>query len=234
MLPIPENDDAADVDLSLVGAHVIDAAGRRAQVVSINQTTTEPNAIIRIDHGAELVLPVSLLTLQQDGACRLPFAFDALSDHADGNQEMVIPVLQEALQVGKRVVDTGSGVRIRKTVAEREQIVDQPLLRDELVIEHVPIGQIVAAAQLPTTRYDGDTLIVPILEEVLVVEKQIRLKEEIRITRHRHQVHAPQTVMLKAEEVSVEHFDENGDASRLGNVAHSSARIQPDPGKPAG
>jgi uncharacterized protein (TIGR02271 family) len=145
---------------------------------------------------------------------------------------MVIPVLQEELQVDKRVVETGKGVRIRKTVSEREQIVDQLLLRDELVIEHVPVGQIVTAAPLPATRYDGDTLVVPILEEVLVIEKQIRLKEEIRITRHRHQVHAPQSVVLKTEQVSVEHFDEGGDA------LPSSTRIQPEfnpaPGKPAG
>ncbi len=218
---IPESDAGAGTGFSLTGARVIDAEGHQAQIVSVTQTGAQPNAVIRIERGPELMLPVSLLAMRQQGVFRLPFAFDALdalSDNAESGQETTIPVLQEELQIDKRVIDTGKGVRIRKTVSEREQIV--------------------TTAPLPATRYDGDTLVVPILEEVLVVEKQIRLKEEIRITRHRHQVHAPQSVMLKSEAVSVERFDEDGEASRPVNTSQSCTRIQseinPIPGKPAG
>lgn len=222
---IPESDAGAGTGFSLTGARVIDAEGRQAQIVSVTQTGAQPNAVIRIERGPELMLPVSLLAMRQQGVFRLPFAFDALdalSDNAESGQETTIPVLQEELQIDKRVIDTGKGVRIRKTVSECEQIVDQMLLRDELVVEHVPVGKIVTTAPLPATRYDGDTLVVPILEEVLVVEKQIRLKEEIRITRHRHQVYAPQSVMLKSEAVSVERFDKDGEASRPVSTSQSS------------
>ncbi|GAA5231440.1 hypothetical protein GCM10025794_34850 [Massilia kyonggiensis] len=53
----------------------------------------------------------------------------------------------------------------------------------------------------------------PILEEVLVVERRLRIKEELHITRTRREEHHVDTVMLKSEQVSVERFDEHGDDS---------------------
>ncbi|GAB3542725.1 hypothetical protein GCM10027343_15130 [Noviherbaspirillum agri] len=113
--------------------------------------------------------------------------------------------------MGKRTVDTGRGVRIHKTVSERQQVVDEPLLREELVVEHVPVGRVVADTDPPQTRYEGNTLVVPVLEEVLVVQKQLLLKEELRITRQQHREATPRTVSLRAEEVTLERFDEGKD-----------------------
>ncbi|RZI45032.1 DUF2382 domain-containing protein [Herbaspirillum sp. HC18] len=116
--------------------------------------------------------------------------------------------MEEEAHVSRRVVDTGRGVRIHKTVSEREQAIDQPLMRDRLEVEHVDIGRVVAEADVPQLRYEGDTLVVPVLEEVLVVRKQLLLKEEVRITRHREQVRVPESVKLRSEQVRVERFDE--------------------------
>ena len=44
----------------------------------------------------------------------------------------------------------------------------------------------------------------PEIEEVLVVEKRLVLKEEVRVTRKRRQVRNPQRVTLRREEVVVE------------------------------
>ena len=122
-----------------------------------------------------------------------------------------MPVVREEVQVDKRVVDTGRGVRIHKTVAEHPCHIDERLTRDELEISHVPVDRIVPLDAAPATRYEGDTLVVPILEEVLVVERRVRIKEELRITRTRREEHHAETVMLKSEQVSVERFDEAGD-----------------------
>ena len=122
-----------------------------------------------------------------------------------------MPVVREEVQVDKRVVDTGRGVRIHKTVAEHPCHIDERLTRDEVEISHVPVDRIVPLDAAPATRYEGDTLVVPILEEVLVVERRVRIKEEVRITRTRREEHHAETVMLKSEQVSVERFDEAGD-----------------------
>jgi len=129
----------------------------------------------------------------------------------NGQDKLVVPVIREEVQVDKRIVDTGRGVRIHKTVAELPCHIDERLLRDEVEVSHVPVDRIVALDEAPATRYEGETLVVPILEEVLVVERRVRIKEELRITRTRREAHHAETVMLKSEQVSVERFEEPGD-----------------------
>ena len=121
-----------------------------------------------------------------------------------------IPVIAEELAVGTRVVDTGRGVRIHKAVVEQPVAIDERLGRDEVEIRHVPVDRIVAPDEAPANRYEGDTLVVPVLEEVLVVERRVRIKEELHITRIRREEHHQETVVLRAEQVSVERFDESG------------------------
>ena len=121
-----------------------------------------------------------------------------------------IPVIEEQLAVGTRVVETGRGVRIHKTVSEQPVTIDERLARDEVDVRHVPVDRIVALEEAPATRYEGDTLVVPVLEEVLVVERRLRIKEELHITRVRHEEHYRDTVPLKAERIEVERFDEAG------------------------
>jgi uncharacterized protein (TIGR02271 family) len=146
-------------------------------------------------------------------------------------------VTHEELQVDKRSVGTDKGVRVHKTVQEHEQIVDQPLLQDELVVEHVPVGTMVDAGQQPTMRHEGDTLVVPVFEEVLVVEKRLRLKEEVRITRRSREVRTQQRVALKSEQIAIERFDDSLSASSSGEtnrIAPSPGSAESHPGKTAG
>ena len=123
-------------------------------------------------------------------------------------EDLRIPVVEEQLTVGTRVVETGRGVRIHKTISEQPVVIDERLMRDEMEIERVPVDRIVALEDKPATRYEGDTLVVPVFEEVLVVERRLRIKEELRITRIRHEEHYQDTVSLKAEQVEVERFDD--------------------------
>ena len=127
-------------------------------------------------------------------------------------EPMRIPVVEEQLAVGTRMVDTGRGVRVHKTVTEHPVAIDERLLREELRVEHVPVDRIVGADEAPGHRHEGDTLVIPVLEEVLVVERKVRIKEELHITRVRHEERHLDTVSLKAERVEVERFDEAGDS----------------------
>ena len=139
---------------------------------------------------------------------KLPDDISHIQVSADAD-EIRIPVVQETMDVSKKVVETGSGVRVTKTVTEHEQVVDLALMHDEVTVEHVAINSIVDAASRPGVRYEGNTMVVPVFEEVLLVEKQLRLKEEVRITRHQRERHQPQTVVLKTETATVERFNES-------------------------
>ena len=128
--------------------------------------------------------------------------------------------------MGKRRVETGRGVRVRKTVQERQAVVDEPLAKDEVRVERVKVDRTVEAPV--EVRYEGDTMIVPVLEEVLVVQKRLVLKEEIRITRRRSATHAPQRVTLRSEQAQVERIEAGENAEPV----HGQER-HPAPDMPA-
>jgi len=130
-------------------------------------------------------------------------------------QPTVIPVVEETVELGHRFVDTGRGVRITKHVTEHEAHIDDPLIREDVTVERVPIDMLVSGPE-PKQRYEGDTLVIPVLEEVLVLEKRVRLKEEVRVTRRAHREHTTQHVRLNSEDVSVEEFDERTQGGRHG------------------
>lgn len=116
-------------------------------------------------------------------------------------QEVIIPVIAEELVVLTMEKDTG-GVRAVKTVRETEQIVDEPLLREQVTVERKTIKRMLDVPAL--VRQEGDTLIIPVMEEVLVVKRHFLLKEEIHIRKVQTQVHEPQSFIVRSEEVKLE------------------------------
>ena len=113
----------------------------------------------------------------------------------------VIPVIAEQLEVTKQVIETGQ-VRLIKTVEEHPETVHTPLIREEFDVERVPINQYVT--ETPTHRAEGDTMIYPVLREVVVVEKKLLLVEEIRVTKRQIETVDEQTVILRQEVITVE------------------------------
>jgi stress response protein YsnF len=83
-----------------------------------------------------------------------------------------------------------------------------------VIVERVPINHIVEGPV--SVRSEGDTLVISLLEEVLVVEKRLLLKEEVRITRRRVDTHAPQRVTLRREDAVVKRINREGDESNPG------------------
>jgi uncharacterized protein (TIGR02271 family) len=121
--------------------------------------------------------------------------------------ETSIPLVEEEAHVGKRTRTTGR-VRIRTEVDEVEQLVAAELMQERVEVERVPVDRIVDAA--PPVRTEGDVTIVPVLEEVLVVEKRLVLKEELRIRRSRRQETEEIPVRLRKQRAVVERLDEEG------------------------
>ena len=170
---------------------------------------------VRLDDGRALRVPADLLLPQQDGSYALAFSASEVAalDAPAGDEEVVIPVVAEEVEVGRRRVETGK-VRVRKTVRTTEQVVDEPVFREEVEVERIKIDRVIDAPVGP--RQEGDVLIVPLLEEVLVVEKRLILREEIRITRRRSEHRDAQTVTLRSEEATVERIEGETPVDPLG------------------
>ncbi len=125
----------------------------------------------------------------------------------------VIPVWLEEVQVGKRWRDAGYGVRVHKQTQQSKQEVRQDLTHEDIEVRHVPMDQVVSLDAAPMVRQEGDTLIIPITEEILVVQKRLRIKEEVHITKIRHTTVHSETVPLTSQTVCIERFDDASPAS---------------------
>jgi uncharacterized protein (TIGR02271 family) len=133
----------------------------------------------------------------------LPTSFKTLARHEteEDQETLVIPIVAESLALSKQTVDRGA-VRVHMTVGEREVVVDEPTAEDRVTVERVAINQPIDKPVRP--RVEGDTTVIPVMKEVLLVRKQLMLVEEVRLTKTRVEVRQPQTVILRTEEAHVE------------------------------
>ena len=122
-------------------------------------------------------------------------------------EDVVVPVVAEELNADTERVRTGS-VRVRKTVHEHEEVIDQPLVEERAEIRRVVKDEVVEGP-LPV-RQSGDTMIVPVVKEVLVVQKQYVLTEEIHIRTIRTEQRHKQRVTVKEEQADVQRLDSRG------------------------
>jgi uncharacterized protein (TIGR02271 family) len=128
-----------------------------------------------------------------------------------------IPITEEELVVGRRTVDLGA-VRVSKTTETRQVIVDDPIVTEEVHVERRRIDRPVSSEEPPVTRTEGDTTIFPVLEEVVVVEKRLILREEIRVTRIRQERPSSQEIAVKREQLHVERLPAEEHASPGGHT----------------
>jgi uncharacterized protein (TIGR02271 family) len=112
-----------------------------------------------------------------------------------------IPLAAERVSVTKREVETGR-LRIQITVKERQDAVPVEISHDDLEVERVPVNKDVS--QLPSVRLEGDNTIIPVVEEVVVVEKRLILVEEIHVRRKSVAEPRQIPVVLRSEHVGIE------------------------------
>jgi uncharacterized protein (TIGR02271 family) len=182
--------------------------GRCGTVVPGSQSTQHgaSQLLVQLDNGQRLLVPVEHVIKQEDGHYYLPLSLMEIEQHfhhpgTHTDDMLVIPVIAEELDVQKRVVETGK-VRVTKAVHEHETVVDEPLFRDEVDVERISVHRAVEGP-IPV-RYEDDTVIISIMEEVLVVQKQLILKEELHIRKRRVETRQPQQVTLRQEEAHIE------------------------------
>ncbi len=125
----------------------------------------------------------------------------------DVQEAEVIPLVEEELRVDKRTTTTGK-VRVRTVVDTVEEVARADLEEERVEVTRVPVGREVQAA--PAVRTEGDVTIVPVLEEVLVVETRLVLKEELHIRRHLARENVEVPVTLRKERAVVERLTADG------------------------
>lgn len=188
---------------------VVDPDGLEGAVIATSRFLDDADEkLIRMRDGQEFFVPANLLIPRENGSFTLTVSAREILRRAEPPRtaevevnDTIIPAIEERLNVEKRTVETGR-IQIVKRVETSETVVDEPLVEQDYEIERVPVNRILDSPMEP--RYEGETLVLPILEEVLVVEKRLVLREEMRITRRQREIHDPQTHSVRREHIEVE------------------------------
>ena len=99
---------------------------------------------------------------------------------AQAGERRTLEVREEQLVPRKELRESGD-VRIHKEVEQVTGRMEVDALREEVEIEHVPVGEVVEERKAPWQ--EDDALVVPVYEERLVLVKRLVLKEQLRVRR---------------------------------------------------
>ena len=121
-----------------------------------------------------------------------------------------IELAEERLEISKRELERGRVV-VRTRVETRDEIAEIELQQEDVTVDRVPLGVPVEVA--PAVREEDGVLIVPVLEEQLVLTTRLILKEEIRITRRSRTEVVREPVRLRSEQADILRLDGRNAAS---------------------
>jgi len=114
--------------------------------------------------------------------------------------ETLIPLHAEELSVTKEKVETGR-VHVGTVTRTHQEVVEEDLSRDRVEIERIPVNQTIDA--MPEVRQDGNVTIVPVVEEILVLQRRLVLREEIHIRRIHSTEKYREAVTLRRQEAVI-------------------------------
>ena len=171
-------------------------SGRTGRVFRASRFLDRGDSKVRLDDGAEFTVPPGTLRVQPDGSFFLdddgPTVEIAPSEPSVQEPPENKPV--ESKPAAARPAATPAPGRSQTDAGAASVNIDEPLFSDDVSVERVPVNRIVDSP--PETRQEGEITIIPVIEEVITVEKRLLLREEVRIRRSRIEVNKPRTVVV--------------------------------------
>jgi uncharacterized protein (TIGR02271 family) len=130
-------------------------------------------------------------------------ANDSLMKRKNENAAPSLNILQEEASIDKKIVESGK-VYIHKKVQETDEEISVPVSHESVSIKKVTVNKYVDVA--PSVRNEGNTTIIPVIKEVLVIEKKLLLVEEVHVIKEVIEKTEEHTIPLRKEEIEVEHY----------------------------
>ena len=114
-------------------------------------------------------------------------------------EEATMRLHEEEMRIGKREVEAG-GIRLRKIV--RTETVQQPveLKHEDIVVERVPAGEAASSGK----AFEGEEIYIPLRREEAVIEKEARVREEVRVRKTSTTEQRTVSGEVRREDVDVE------------------------------
>jgi len=96
----------------------------------------------------------------------------------------VVQLRAEELVPTKEWVESGA-LLVRKGVEVYPQTIPVEVLHEEVSVERVPMNRVLAEGEVAAPWQDGDVMVIPVVQEELVVVKRLVVREEIRVSKVR-------------------------------------------------
>jgi len=128
-------------------------------------------------------------------------------------EEVVIPVAEESISLSKHDVETGR-VRVGLSTDVETVIVRETLRGNRIEVERVSVNKALPdGAPAPESRREGDTLIIPVLEERPVVIKRLFVTEEVRLRFVSAETSFEEEVSVRRQQAKVDRVEPDNTAA---------------------
>jgi hypothetical protein len=182
---------------------VQDAAGERSGAELVDRTA-DGSLAVRWPDGRRLLIAPEAIDRYEGHDVHLAVRFEDLGTARPHDHEERIPLIEEEAVVERHARPTAT-VRVRTETHEREEDIDEVLTSEIVDVTRVPVERYVDAPA--PVREEGDTTIVSVHEEVLVVEKRLLLKEELHLTTRKEERRETHRVSLRRQSAEVERIE---------------------------
>jgi hypothetical protein len=176
---------------------VVTTTGRQGRIYRTSRfLDRSEHTRVTFDDGEEFTVPSEAVRAQPDGSFLLDDSY--ISDSPPPRTAPPPAPENDRTPSDQRSVAPEND---RIPVDQRSVLVDEPLYFEDVEVERVPVNRIID--QPVETRHEGDTMIVPVVEEVVTIQKRLLLKEEVHIRRRRTEVREPRRVIVQNGEIRV-------------------------------
>jgi hypothetical protein len=152
---------------------------------------------VQLDDGTETSVLATELKVQPDGT----FLMDDKAAEAGtvpAREAEAAPNPARPVEPPRREEAAAPNAKVEKTAPNRDVLLDEPLFSEDVTVERVPVNRFInGPAQ---TRQEGDTTIIPVVEEVITIQKRLLLREEVRITRKRTEIREPRRIRMDGDQ----------------------------------
>jgi stress response protein YsnF len=118
-----------------------------------------------------------------------------------GQSDETIEVVEERLDV-RKAERPRERVVVRIIPVERQESVDVELGEEHVEVERIEVNRPIDS--VPPIREERGVVIIPVVAEVLVLEKRLVLREELHVHRRQEQRRENRQVTLRSNEVQID------------------------------
>ncbi|MCJ2035559.1 YsnF/AvaK domain-containing protein [Methylobacterium sp. J-068] len=130
-------------------------------------------------------------------------------------EEAVLPLIAENARIDRRAVETGR-VRVSTRTETVDQVLRETLRSDMVGVTRVAINRTLAEGEVPpVVREANGVTIIPVLEEILVVEKRLVLREEVHVRQTTAGEDVEMPVTLRRQHAVIERVSPEGTVTAL-------------------